>query len=280
MAETTTLDPPAETAETQTELPDETQATPLEGGGTDVQGEAQTDPTPEVETPEQHTAKLEADRLEAERAAIREEERARLETERNSEQARLREAQRKARLKEAFPNARTKIESLLADFENPPTQDFIQALESLNLVAEEVANDRIAEDYRAAFDAGLGEGAEAFWKEAEALEEDGSIPVAALLELYAEKKALSSKPLRTMTLEQAKTASPVVAREIAKALQDEYQRGREHPLPAGEPSGDGNGSTVIRDASWLTSLSIEEYERVPEADRRSIWAMAEQRGRI
>ncbi len=259
---------PAEAADTQTEAPVETQDATL--GVTDEQApSAQTAETPDVETaepeesPEQHEAKLEADRLEAERLAIREEERQRIEQEKVTEQRQQREATRKAAIRNARQNALAKTSAIAAQFAGITMTDadgdevsfdskaLVNVIEALNLDIETAINERLSEEYQeqyhAAFAEKLGADAEAFWQEAEELqEEDGNIPVPALLELYAEKRALQAKVTRTMTLEAAKAASPTVARELAAALKAEYDKGRKSPLPAGEP--DTNGNTSISGA--------------------------------
>ena len=246
MSETQTLDPPAET---EAATPSETEDAPLNEDVTDAQDDAvQTDAAESSEeTPEQHEAKLEADRLEAERAAIREEERQRVESEKAQEQKTAQEAARKEQVKQAFPRAVRDMDALLDRFdagEELTRKQFTDVLAGLNLVAESAAEERVSDRYREAFAEKLGDEAEAFWKEADALkEEDGSIPVAALLDLYAEKRALQAKPVKSMTLDQAKSASPVLARELATALKAEFDKGRKAPLPAGEPGSDGSTLT-------------------------------------
>lgn len=260
MSELSTLDRPAETADTKTETPDETKDESLNEAVTEDQESAQTDQTDEPKETPDHLAELEATRLEAERAAIREEERQALADSKAQEERESREKARKERVKQAFPSSLTKLSSVLDSVERELATDgqtyelnrklFTDVLEGLNLEVEASANERISEQYHEAFAANLGQDAEAFWQEAEALkDEHGMLPVASLLELYADKRALQAKPIKSMTLDQAKSASPQVARELANVLKAEYLKGRDDPSPAGEPRGTGRDGGARQDLS-------------------------------
>lgn len=242
MSEIATLEAP-DSEETKAETPDETKGV---DSATDVQDDAVQ--TGAQETPEEHLAALEAERQKAEQAEID------LRAEQKAQELRAREERegqekaRKERVKSAFPSALRRLNSVMDSYEGftpENRKEFTDVLEALNLVHEEASNERVSEQYREAFAQNLGDQADAFWKEAEALQDDdGGIPVAKLLDLYAEKRAPQLKGVKSMTLEQAKSASPVLARELASALKAEFEKGRENPLPAGEPGGGEGGSST------------------------------------
>lgn len=268
---------------------------------TDLSGEQQTaeaendapDSKSEPESAEEHAAKLETERKAADEALRAEEiKKAAIDLKAQEE----REAAQKAR-KEQISTARTTavtdaanvakgINDLLESYEvtNPETgkpfrineKRLTNIVEKLNLAVEESVRGEVADEYQTAFNDRLGDQSDAFWEEANKLaEEDGMIPVAALLDLYAERKAPSTKAIKDMSLEDFAKASPKARKELADKLKSEFDRGREDPMPPGEPA--STGRTVKRgplSADDVRSLSPQQVADMLADPEKSEWLHA------
>ena len=253
MSETTTLDRPAETAETEAETPDETGAAQ---SGTADQDEAVQPDTSEVEerpeeTPEQHEAKLDADRIAAERAEAVEADRRDRETQRLADEKAADAKAAETEQRQTFVREISKAEAEFARMENEYSfgedvrpewdkfkADVLNGYRNIQNVAVKNAHLSLADDYEADFDDLLGkEKADAV--RATISDKDGNYEHKDFVRAAADELALQAKPIKSMTLEQAKSASPVLARELATALKHEFSEGRKHPEAEGEPGGDG-----------------------------------------
>lgn len=278
MSEAAVIDAP-ETTETKGAPPAETKD--VEPNVTDgAEAKLQTDAEA---TPEDHAAELDREKAEAEEARLQQLAEQKAQDLERQKERQARETARKEKVRSARQTAVTKfgsladqVDAVLKTLPEPSSvnrKSFTDVIEALNLDIEEAKSEEVAESYRAAFDAGLGEAAADFWKAAEELAgEDGATPVSALLDLYAERKAAASKWAKELTLDEAKKASPKLRLEVTNALKAEYEKGRENPLPAGEPRG-GDGASASGRVSYGTkreARNLHAQGKITDAEMRVV----------
>lgn len=261
MSETTVLDKPVtETTETKGDAPDETTLLNAE----DVEGKLQTETDAdsggetETEQPDDHLAELEREKAEAQKAEDETRIQEAIEARERQRQAEARENARREKIKNAIPNAHAKMGKLTEQLSKLTITDadgeaytfkpeaFSNIINGLGLEVEEAVKQKTDAEYNAAWEAGLKtpERITEFWDKAKDLADDeGAISVTALQDLYTEMTMFESKAFKGMTLEQAMEA-PKVKKAIADLKLAEYNRGRESPLPAGEPKTDGPAASV------------------------------------
>lgn len=268
--------PVTETTETKGDAPDATTLPEAE----DVEGKLQTGTEGDTgsetasEEPDAHLAELERESADAQ-AKLDEERIAKgIEEREKQRQAEARENARKEKVRNAVPSALERMGKLteglskltITDAEGEPyslnPKAFTNIIEGLGLSVEEAISEKVNASYDAAFMESLGADAiDGFWEAAkEKADAEGNVPVSALLELHAESKALQTRAVKSLTLEQAKELSPTLKKQLVDGLKAEFERGRANPLPSGEP--ESNGTTVTVGAFTLTDAHDPNIERL------------------
>jgi len=279
--------PPA--TETQAEIPADPkglQATdqPDASVQTDSPDSAPTTDADDKPASADHAAELESERVQAEEARLAElaETRAQELIKQREQEARQKERKdNKTSARTATMGVVTNLANRLAQMEirdadgesynfNPKL--LTSAVESMALKIEPEIRAEVEESYRTSFDIGLGDASEGFWEEADKLaEEDGSTPVAALLDLYVEKQASKAKSITSLDLDDLVKLSPKARLSLANAKKAEFERGRENPLPAGEPRGNGqSASPRVTYSTKQEARALHIANKITDGEMRAI----------
>lgn len=281
MSELAVADPPVETPEPKSDDLAEAKGAISATDGTEA--EPQTG-EPGDETPEDHAAELDREKAEADEALLNQRAEQLAEEKRVKDAAEAREKGRKDRIRNARTTAVTRF-STLADrldaalkaegkqvaIERKPFTDIIEAL---NLDIEEAKTEELNDRYKAGFDAALGDEAEDFWKDAEALADDGGdADISALVDLAVEKKALKSKTVRNASLKDLTDASPKARKELADRDKKEYERGLDDGIksPSGAPRGSStSASNRVSYTTKTEARNLHAQNKITSAEMRSV----------
>ena len=274
MSEATAVAEP-EVTDTQAATPESTQDTSsTEDEVTETQATVQTEPTEgETQADEEDPtevairSRVEAE-LETERERVREEETQRLFTEARQAEAQQAQAALRQSFTTALRNAGQTLDNLmladgLSERKLTPAERaaVLSPFEEYNRLAVQAAQTEAFGQITDAIYASLPKDSHADFTKAA-----NQKPLKEYLDTYAETRALSTKAVKGMTLEEATKTSSKLKAEIDSLKATEYERGRKNPKPAGEPPIDGRGSGGVPSISQWQGMTLEQRVAARQKD--------------